>query len=125
MIYIKFHNKSYNETDNLSLIDRVVVYFLNKICHIPKANPDFDGLYGQVIIWYIEYDEENDYTNREVGLDKNGEVIVKAPFKKNLGLWVDEDLTLKDYSDNFEIQPVDEKEFEELWNQKISGDGSP
>ena len=69
--------------------------------------------------WYVEYDEENDYTNREVGLNKNGEVIVKAPYKKNLGFWVDEDLTLKDYSDSFEIQYVDKREFDMLWTKTL------
>lgn len=61
--------------------------------------------------------KENDYTNREVGLDKNGEVIVKAPYKKSLGFWVDEDLTLKDYSDSFEIHYVNKSEFERLWTK--------
>lgn len=108
-------NKSHGKRLLQRFFDRALILFLNKVCHIPRANPDFDDMYYRVKTWYVEYDEENNYTNREVGLDSNGEVIFKAPYKKDLGFWVEKDLTLKDYSDSFETHYVNKSEFERLW----------
>ena len=117
--YFQLDKRNSCENTKISLFDRAVVFFLNKICRIPRANPDFDEIYNQVNTWCIEYDEKNDYTNREVGLDKNGGVIVKAPYKINLGFWVDNDLTLKDYADRFHVRYIDNETFEKLWESIV------
>lgn len=83
---------------------------------LPNGNPDFDGLYDKVKTWYIEYDDENEYTNREIGIDKNDKVIVIAPYKRNLGVWVDSDLTLDDYR-RFDINTVSSNEFNNYWEK--------
>ncbi len=82
---------------------------------IPKANPDFDIKYNDVDTWFVEYDEDNDCTNREIGLNRDGHIIVKGPFNNNLGYWVDNDLSLQDYEDDFDIQYINKDVFEELW----------
>lgn len=112
-------NKLYGKRLLQRFFDRALIFFLNKVCCIPRANPDFDDMYYRVKTWYVEYDEENNYTNREVGLDSNGEVIFKAPYKKDLGFWVEKDLTLKDYSDSFEIHYVNKSEFDMLWTKTL------
>ncbi len=119
MKYFRFIDITYSEGQTLSFFDRIIVYFLHKICRIPKANPDFENVYAKVATWYIEYDEVNGYTSREIGLDKDGKVIVKGPYKANLGFWVDNDLTINDYADRFDIQYTDQAIFETLWKDYI------
>ena len=101
------------ESSKTSALEKILAWLLEKF--IPKANPDFDAKYDDVETWFIEYDEENDYTNREIGLDKDGHVIVLGPFQSNLGYWVDNDFTLQNYEDHFDVQYIDKVVFEKLW----------
>ena len=78
---------------------------------VPKANPDFDSIYDKVVIWLIEYDDAKGYVNREIGLDENLQPIVKGPYEKNLGFWVDSNMIYKDYL-KFNIQVIKESYFE-------------
>lgn len=50
---------------------------------IPVANPTLEGNLAYVKQWYIEYDDIEEYTNREVGVTENGLVVFKAPFEEN------------------------------------------
>ena len=115
-IFTDKDNENRNTLTNSSFV-KVFDFLLSFL--IPKANPDFDSMYDNVITWFIEYDEDNDYTNREVGVDKQGRVIVKAPYKRNLGFWVDEDLTFQDYVDNFNIQYISKEAFESIWEKEL------
>ena len=101
------------ESSKTSALEKILAWLLEKF--IPKANPDFDAKYDDVETWFIEYDEENDYTSREIGLDKDEHVIVVGPFQENLGYWVDNDLTLQNYEEHFDVQYIDKAVFEKLW----------
>lgn len=97
--------------------------FIDVICKalravLPKANPDFDDKYESVRTWYIEYDENNNWVNREIGLDSINNVIVKAPYLKNIGFWMDEDLKIDDYL-KFNIEYITTDRFEELWRKEV------
>ena len=85
MKYLKFKipSEEGKESTKTSALEKILVWLLEKF--IPKANPDFDTKYDDVETWFIEYDEENDYANREIGLNKDGHVIVLGPFQNNLG----------------------------------------
>ena len=116
MKYFKFIDKfnvKIEQPTKESFVEKILWRILPSI--IPRANPDFDRLYDKVITWYIEYDDINNITNREIGVDKNGIVIVKGPFGKNLGFWTDEDLTIEQYDTNFKIEYIKQDEFEKLW----------
>jgi len=117
MKYLNFKvpSEEGKESSKTSALEKILVWILEKF--IPKANPDFDTKYDDVETWFIEYDEENDYTNREIGLDKDGHVIVLGPFQSNLGYWVDNDFTLQNYEDHFDVQYIDKAVFEELWRE--------
>jgi len=52
---------------------------------VPQANPDYDRKIDDVKFWLLEFDDENSYPVREVGLDENERSIVKMPYKK---LWL-------------------------------------
>ena len=118
MKYFKFKDPSFREqaSTNQSFWEK---FWTSCLFFIPKANPDFEKVYDDVLIWFIEYDTENNYTNREVGTNKDGVVICKGPYGKNLGFWTDEDLTLSDYESHFSISYIEQEEFESRWNQSI------
>ena len=64
-------------------MNRILEKIIPKI--LPKANPDFDNLFDKVKTWYIEYNDEDLFTNRKIGIDDKDNVIVMAPWKRNLG----------------------------------------
>lgn len=117
MIYFKFYMKpikgdgSLQKTKN-GLLRRVI----RKISNIFLANPDFDAKLQDVVQWYLEYDEKNNESLREIGIDSNNQIIVKIPDKRNYGYWNDTNLTIEDFENRFGIQKVTEKEFNNLWN---------
>ncbi len=74
-------------------------------------NPDFDDLYPEVDSWVLEVDDDTNRTNREIGIDKEKEPIVLAPWGCNYGLWVDSVVSMK----QIEYTETTEEEFEKLW----------
>ena len=75
-------------------------------------NPLYDILIrGQV----LNYDE----VLREIGLNANGEIILKMPDKRNFGFWMDTNLKFKDFKDKFDIEMITEQEFNDLWNSVV------
>lgn len=77
MIYFKFYMKpikgdgSLQKTKN-GLLRRII----QKISNIFLANPDFDAKLQDVVQWYLEYDEKNNESLREIGIDSNNQIIV-------------------------------------------------
>lgn len=113
MLYFKFQ-QMIGAKAKYSFLERIVTKLLEII--IPSANPTLDKKLEKVKIWYIEYDDAGQYTNREIGIDKNGFLIFKAPSQGNLGYWCDTDLTLDDYS-VFNIHFIPKEEFENKWSE--------
>lgn len=74
-------------------------------------NPDFDDLYPQVDCWYLEIDGYTQKVNREIGLDKDKNPIVLAPWGCNFGLWVDSVVALT----RIEFSETTEADFEKKW----------
>ena len=119
MIYFGFSNKdnqNCKERDNsffVKLLISVLSFF------IPNANPDFEQLYEDVHQWYLEYDELNKETCREIGIDSYNRVIVKAPYSNNYGYWADNNMTIEKYSSYFDIEYISKEDFESMWAIKI------
>lgn len=115
MKYFRFDYQIKKSTENPSFFNkmtRCLLFFM------PKANPDFEDKYSLVVTWYIEYDDINNYTNREIGLSEDKGIIVKAPFGKNLGFWTDSDVTLEDY-EKWNKKSVTSEEFDALWEKSF------
>jgi len=115
MIYIIFANPEKKESSchgNWGM--RVFVKFLRRV--LPMANPDYDNLFDKVVTWLVEYDENRDYPNREIGIDKYGKVIIASPFGDNLGYWTDTSMTLNDFRTHFAIEYTNKNFFENLWS---------
>lgn len=89
---------------------------------IPKANPDFEDKIDDVQYWLVECNNETGITEREIGLDKEGRVILKMPFKDNYGYWTDNNLLLNDFKEHFVVSEISKESFEESWElfDKIS-----
>ena len=117
MKYFKFKNGGKGNSIHESSIWNFTNRILSKL--IPKANPDFEKKYKSVDTWYIEYDDQRCFTTREIGIDKDGIVIARAPFNNNLGLWVDSDMKYEDYL-SYEICTITKNDFNLLWNTPIA-----
>ena len=81
--YIQFHapkNDIRTAKDGLikSSLKKVLLGILTKI--IPKGNPDFDDKIKEVQYWLVECDNETGTPEREIGLNKEGRVIMKMPY---------------------------------------------
>ncbi len=55
---------------------------------VPAANPDFERSYESVCKWWIEIDSAGE-PQRELGFDKQGDVIAAAPMGRNFGFFTD------------------------------------
>lgn len=89
---------------------------------IPKATPDFDDKIDKVRCWLVECDNQTGIPEREIGLDKEGRVILKMPFKDNYGYWIDNNLLLNDFKEHFVVSEISKDSFEQSWEllDKIS-----
>lgn len=83
---------------------------------IPKANPDFEDKIDFVETWIVELDDETGIPEREIGMDKDGRIIVKMPFKNNYGYWTDNNLLLADFKNHFETKEISRDSFENYWS---------
>ncbi len=63
---------------------------------IPRANPDFENSIEKVDFWKIEFNSIKNYTEKEIGFNNNGELIVAMPMGNNYGYWTDNNLTLEE-----------------------------
>ena len=63
------------------ITNKLLTHLVKLLTHlVPKANPTLEENLDYVKEWYIEYDDVEEYTNREVGVAENGMVVFKAPF---------------------------------------------
>lgn len=92
-----------------NLIGRALSFIL------PKGNPDFSDKIDDISLWLLEFVDEHSAPNREIGINVDGVVIVKMPYKKNYGYWTDNNLILPDFRKHFEVREVSKEYFEELW----------
>ena len=114
MLYFKFVREKkdvYKEGKIVGAISEILRIIL------PQSNPTLEENIDYVRTWYIEYDESQYSTLRELGLDERDFLVFKAPYKHNLGFWVDEELTLDDYR-KFNLTEISAEEFEELWKRE-------
>ncbi|MCR5606488.1 MAG: hypothetical protein K6F69_06710 [Treponema sp.] len=130
MIYFKFrHNvqkdviekeESVPKWNQISFWDIVFLPLCFFLCFCEKISSltrSYNPKLENVDVWYVEYDEdEYNVVMREIGIDVNGNVVWKAPWKDFLGLWTDEDFNIDFYRERFGFEMISKEEFEELWN---------
>lgn len=116
MQYFSFDSVLIGKKTKNTLWEKIIDWLLNHF--MPMANPTLDKNLDYVKEWYLEYDDVEEYTNREVGVAENGLVVFKAPFEENWGYWCDNDMTMDDYR-NLNIHAISKEVFEKLWNEEI------
>ena len=84
---------------------------------IPSGNPNFEREIEHVKQWLIEFENGNQYPNREIGLDILQQPIMIMPWRRNYGYWIDNNLLLKDFKSHFNAIEISKKEFEDYWRQ--------
>ncbi|HEX4909945.1 MAG TPA: hypothetical protein VFV64_04210 [Permianibacter sp.] len=75
---------------------------------IPAANPDFEYLYEDVSVWWLELDE-NGIPVREIGFNLSGQPIVAAPLGENFGVFTDSAVPCNGFN------LLNESQFNEQW----------
>lgn len=116
MQYFSFTNVLKGEKTKDTFFEKIATWLLSHL--IPKTNPTLEHNIAYVKHWYIEYNDVEEYANREVGVTENGSVVFKAPFEENLGYWCDNDMTMDDYR-NLGIHAISKEVFEKLWNKEV------
>ena len=89
-----------------------------RLIKIDTANPSYRLKHHLVRSWLIEFDD-NGAPWREIGLDKDGAVVLAGPSKKDYGFWVDSDIRYADIVG----EPITEEYFEQMW--AVSGVVAP
>lgn len=115
MLYFKFEVPRCKKSKG-TFREKVTNWLLSHL--IPTTNPTLEHNIAYVKQWYIEYDDVEEYTNREVGVTENGLVVFKAPFDENWGYWCDNDMTMDDYR-SLGIHAISKEAFEKLWNKEV------
>ena len=117
-IYISFedpeHLQQKREASNFQKTLKNLVSFI-----FSKANPDFDAKYDAVECWLLEFLPGNEYPDREICLDEDGKTIIIAPLDKNLGFWLDTNMSLKQY-EAFNYRKISKEEFDVKWEDFFS-----
>jgi hypothetical protein len=115
MTYIEFEMpfKSSLKAKERDTFIKIFISFLLRI--FPRANPDYDHNIETVYKWLLEFEDENACPIREIGLNKNEEVILKMPFKNNVGYWTDNNMNLADFKLNFKVTQSNFEYFEKKW----------
>lgn len=116
--YIQFDNpNTEDQTRSDGFLKRIFINLIVGILKIfiPKSNPDFEKEIDKVKSWLIEIDNETGIPEREIGLDENGNTILKMPYKVNRGYWTDNNLLLEDFKRLFNVSEIDKSGFETRW----------
>ena len=116
MQYFSFDSVLIGKKTKNTLWEKIIDWLLNHF--MPMANPTLDKNLGYVKEWYIEYDDVEEYANREVGVAENGLVVFKAPFEYNFGYLCYNDMTM-DEDRNLNIHAISKEAFDKLWNEEI------
>lgn len=82
---------------------------------LPVANPDFDNKIDSVFTWLIEFSEDG-IPLKEIGLDINGKPIVKMPYRRNIGYWVDIGMHISKFKKRFQVEEITQANFNNIWN---------
>jgi len=105
--YIQFEEQVDKETFKKVFFVRILERIL------PKANPDFEDKIDEVRCWLLEFDSETGKVQREIGLDKEGHIVLKAPFRENYGFWTDSPCLFS--KDSFKAIEISKDNFEDSW----------
>lgn len=125
--YIKFADKTLANKKQKGKAKAIIEKTVNLIAStfISKANPDFDSLINNVTEWLLEINNDDKLPNREIGIDKYGQVLFIMPWHNNYGYWTDNQIGLDYFKSHFKAVTIDIYEFENKWNEFINNNSLP
>ena len=114
-VYLAFKHPNQHDTTEKpsSGLEDFIIKVLEAL--VPVGNPDFEDQLNKVVSWVVEYDKENADTLREIGYDKNNNVLLILPLNDNLGYWANNDLSLEEYN-ALDTTEITAEQFENDWN---------
>lgn len=119
-LYLKitFPNQksSYRFTCRENLLRKI---FRRILTFLFYANPDFEGEIGNIEVWLLEFEDEESFVNREIGLDRDGNTVMKMPFKNNYGYWCDVDMPYPEYLKIFKSDSISKEYFDKKWGELV------
>lgn len=117
MTYIEFESPFYKsgKVRKLSFFKKLTINFLSMV--LPEANPNYEGRFDDVFKWLIEFDGKGKLITREIGIDEEGNVVMKMPFEKNYGFWLDTNAKMEYFNDNFHTEKINKAKFELKWKE--------
>ena|SRR5574343_864243 len=118
MKYIKFKlSENVTEANKSGIVKHFFGKLIESVLRIiiPESNPTYGKFIDDVEYWLIECEIESGIPLREIGIDKNENVILKMPYKNDYGFWTDEDLLLKDFVEKFHAIEIQKNDFEKSW----------
>ena len=108
-----------NKTEKIkgaSFTKRVLTNVLTKI--IPAANPDFEDIFDNITYFKIEFNEGENYIEREIGFSSNDTPISIFPYNNNYGFLVDNTYkSVTDFYDYYKCSEISVIEFELDWKE--------
>lgn len=114
MEYLEFKMLNQNTKIKINCFYKIItrlVYFFKL-----SANPDYDEKINEVEYWVLEFENKNEFPIREIGLDKNKNIILKMPYKNNYGYWTDNNMRYEDFLSSFKCKIVSEDYFNKKWS---------
>lgn len=77
---------------------------------IPKGNPGYEDKMHLINEWFVEFGDDGT-PGREIGIGKDGQVVIAGPSDRDYGFWLDTNMKY----DDFEGEEIPEEIFEKYW----------
>lgn len=114
-MYLAFkHPNQHDATEeNTNGLEDFIIKVLEAL--IPIGNPDFKDQLNKVDHWAVEFERDKEDTIREIGYDKDNNILLILPLNNNLGYWSNNNLTLEEYY-KINAKEINAEDFEKDWN---------
>jgi len=114
-VYLAFQHPNRHDSKEkpVSGLEDFIIKVLEAL--VPVGNPDFENQLSHVEFWSVEFDKEKENTTREIGYDRDNNIVVILPLNNNLGYWSNNNLSLDEYI-KLDAKEITAEQFEADWS---------